>query len=981
MKINRLFIGVLFWAAFTLFSNSQLIAQSATALPYGYPETARKKISLNQGWKFHLGDPEADLFTPQTDDSEWETVHVPHTLKLTSLTLDDLQDEKTQLVFHRDVGWYRRNLPVTADPEKKVFLEFEGAHQVTDLWVNGIHIGQHVTGGYTPFHFDISAAVKRGASNQISLRVDNRRRADVPPDPGPFDYVKFSGLYRDVYYVETDPLHVTFNWEDIKAGIYITTPTVDPVNKNATINIKTVVRNEYESDQPCELMTRILDRSGIVVLKLTQKATIKAGQDYEFNQIGSLEDNVQLWDTENPYLYRVNTLVKIGDRPVDDLENKLGIRKFELDPVRGFVLNNKPIELFGYNRHQHHAYIGDAMPNSLHYKDVLQFKEMGFNILRTAHYPQDDAIIEACDELGILVYEEAPSWISIPTDEAWWANFEQAARVMVRNHRNHPSIVIWGGGINHRGYVPRIHNATKQEDPVRLTASQGSRWTGWQTSGLTDINANMLYGPFVWDRTEPIFAMEGRNGAAEIAKYKRDPLMIGLVSWTAHAYYTFHPTHARANSKIDRTRSGAMTIFRQPKKGLPWFPSEFKEEPYLYIEEDWKENTTQLTIYSNSQEVALFLNGQPFARQKASQERIYEGLDHPPFIFDIKKYEAGTLIAKGISNGQVITSQKLQTPQEPAAIRLLLDTLGREVIADGSDILVAYAEVVDKNGTRIRDSDHKIEFSVSSKASIIGDKVDIKANPMFTENGIAPILIRAGTEAGTIVLKAQAPGLSSSQASFTTQPFQADVKWQKAAPIYDFEKIRVDMGAPDQLLQFGWTPWNNEDNQRAKQSFELSSGCTAAVETVSGNGILRWLGEMNVMGKYGYVYGDGVLGIDEEGIILRFQDLAAGRYQLKTWHHAPQPNSDHMDPNKEKLKTLRIPSIPFETELEIQVKDATSHSKYKANVTDGKDMHFNAAGSHDLIFESDGQNPVEVIFKGATAKGIWLNGFELSQHY
>lgn len=424
-----------------------------------------------------------------------------------------------------------------------------------------------------------------------------------------------------------------------------------------------------------------------------------------------------------------------------------------------------------------------------------------------------------------------------------------------------------------------------------------------------------------------------------------------------------------------------MTIFRQPKKGLPWFPSEFKEEPYLYIEEDWTINTSQLTIYSNSEEVALFLNDKLLARQQPSKERIYEGLDHPPFIFKIEAYEPGTLTAKGISHGRVIAEQRLQTPLAPTAIRLLLDTTGRQVIADGSDILVAYAEVVDENGTRIRNSNHKIKFSVTGKASIIGDKADINANPMFTENGIAPILVRAGTEAGTIVLKAETPGLSGAQASFETQPYQADVKRQKAAPIYDFEKIRVDMGAPDQLLQFGWTPWNNEDNQVAKQSFDLLGGCTASIETVSGKGILRWLGEMNVMGKYGYVYGDGLLGIDEEGIVLRFQDLPAGRYQLKTWHHAPQPNSDHMDPNKDKLKTLRIPSIPFETTLTIQLNDALGHSTYSAHVTDGKDMHFHTAGNHDLIFESDGQKPVEVIFKGDTAKGIWLNGFELSQHY
>lgn len=509
-------------------------------LPYGYPETRRQVTKINSAWRFHLGDADEAFFREDFDDSSWDLVSVPHTLKLTSIDLDGVKDDKTQPTFHRMVGWYRNNIKVANDPDKKVFLEFEGAHQVTDLWVNGQHVGQHYIGGYTPFVFDISSFVTRGANNQVTLLVDNRRRDDVPPDPGPFDYVKFSGLYRDVYLVETNPMRVTFNIEALNAGVHITTPSVDPINRNATINIKTVVRNGWAKERQATIINRIVDRDGHVVLKLTDVAIIKPGEDYQFNQIGGIEENLHLWSVEDPYLYRVNTLVLDGETPVDAVDNRIGIRKFELDPEEGFKLNGKNIELIGFNRHQHYGYIGDAMPNSLHYKDMLQFKQLGFNVVRTAHYPQDDALIEACDELGILVYEEAPTWISISQNPEWFRNLEKAARVMVRNHRNHPSVVIWGAGINHRGYVPRVHYAIKQEDPFRMTASQSSRWTGWQTSGLTDIFANMNYGPGIWERQEPLFAMEGGSGPEVIAKYKRDPMMPGMISWTAHAYYTFH---------------------------------------------------------------------------------------------------------------------------------------------------------------------------------------------------------------------------------------------------------------------------------------------------------------------------------------------------------------------------------------------------------------------------------------------------------
>ncbi|TFG71895.1 MAG: glycoside hydrolase family 2, partial [Anaerolineales bacterium] len=178
-------------------------------LPYGYPDAKRSKFRLNTGWRFHLGDVPGAMHMDY-NDSTWDVVTIPHTLKLTSLNLDGCDDDKTQPTFHRDIGWYRNALTVDADPLRKVFLEFEGAHQVTDAWVNGQHVGQHAIGGYTPFHFDVTPFVNRQSPNIVALRVDNRKNPDVPPDPGPFDYIKFSGLYREVYLVQTEGLYIPF---------------------------------------------------------------------------------------------------------------------------------------------------------------------------------------------------------------------------------------------------------------------------------------------------------------------------------------------------------------------------------------------------------------------------------------------------------------------------------------------------------------------------------------------------------------------------------------------------------------------------------------------------------------------------------------------------------------------------------------------------------------------------------------------------
>ncbi len=947
-------------------------------LPYGFPDTDRSKISLNQGWKFHLGNPEAKNYTKELNDSSWETINVPHTLELTSLTLDDLEDEKTQLIFHRKVGWYRRNINVS-NTNKKVYLEFEGAHQVTNLWVNGKHVGNHAVGGYTPFHFDITAFVNKGQENQITLLVDNRRNEMIPPDPGPFDYIKFSGLYRDLYLVETNPIHVTFNWETLNSGVYITTPTIDPVNKNATINIKTAVKNESKQEEKCELVTRILNKEGITVLRLIDTHIIKPGEEHQFNQIGSLEDNVHLWGIDNPYLYRVNSVVKVNNTALDFVETKIGLRKFEQDPVRGFLLNNEPIELIGANRHQQYPYVGDAVPNALHYKDMLQFKEYGFNIMRTAHYPQDNALIDACDELGILVYEEAPTWISISDKNEWWNNLEKSARTMIRNHRNHPSVIMWGAGVNHRGYVPRIHNTIKQEDPNRLTASQGARWTGWQTSGLTDINANMLYGPFIWDRSEPIFAMEGRRGPAAVAPYKKDPLMTGLISWTAHAYYTFHPSHNKAKNKIDRTRSGMMTIFRYPRPELEWYKSELKSTPFISIKENWEPKIKEITVFSNAEEVALFFNDKLLEKIKPSTDTIYKGLEHAPFHFKNIDYATGKIIAKAyFNNGDVLETSK-QTANKPYAINLELDTKDRQFTADGSDILVAYATVVDKNGTSVPNTKHLIQFSVKGDASIIGDKTSINANPMFTEYGVAPALIKAENTAESITITAKAKGLKSSSKSVHLVPHNNNIITKTAAPIYDFTKERVDLGANDQLVQFEWNPWYGADEAYNKYTFSSFKGATANIEKGTSNGINRWLGEMNVIGKYGYAYGDGVLAIDEKGINLVFNKLPNGVYKLKTWHHAPNSNSDSMDPNKEKLKSVTIHKLPHEKKIKISSKAQVEKKEIVVKITSGKEMQWENPGLGEIIFKSDGINPIKINFKGKENKGIWLNAFELSE--
>ncbi len=968
----------------------------------GYPTTDRTKLLLNDDWRFHLGDPDARYYLTSTDDAKWERVTVPHTLELTDIKLNDYTDSKVQETFMRKVGWYRRDIMVSKS-DRKVYLEFEGVHQVTTLWVNGRKVGVHSVGGYTPFNFDITEYVKRGVKNQITVLADNRISTVSPPDPGPFDYVKFSGLYRDLYLVEKNQLHITSNLESMTSGVTITTPSVDCANGNATIDIRTEIHNESKREQKATLVQRVVDAEGEVVLKLSETMRIPAGGRYRAAQIGGVDDDVKFWSPDDPYLYRVNTtLYDATGAAIDVVDNRLGLRKIEYNHESGFRLNDKNITLIGFNRHQHFAYIGDAVPNSLHYRDMIQLKQMGLNCMRTAHYPHDDEIIKACDELGILVYEEAPTWISISTEKEWFENFRRATQAMIRNHKNSPSVIIWGAGINHRGAVPESQFVAKQEDPTRLTASQNSRWSGWQTSSWTDIFGNMNYAPGIWGREEPILAMEGWYGPEALASYFSDPMKTGMISWTAHAYYTFHKFKGDDSPKIC-TRLGIMDAFRYPKDDkFYWYAAEMRSEPYIYVRDAWTEDVKMLTIYSNASEIELKINGRSVGRYRPSKSLKYNGLKHAPFEIANLKFEAGELEAVGYRGGVEYVSTTVHTPTAATQLNLKMDHYGVDLKADGNDIVVVHAEVLDKNGMRIRDYEGEITFSVKGDATIVGDEIEEGFNPVEIRNGVGSALIRAGKSKGKITITAESKGLSASSVEVESVDYELDQMVANSYVINDRESVMVDLGGENQLVQFGWTAWSCGDGKDDKSvsvsirpavlgdyvagdtpSATDSSDIVARGEGVytftiksASNGILRWMGEMNVIGRDGFVYGDGVLASDKKGVTLTVEDLPVGRYAIRSYHHAPRSNTNEMDPNLERLKTESIHKLPYSKSISISVNGEQQLSRVATS--SGNSQQYDDPTTATVYFEvkKSGEKVVIQYEPQDNISGVWLNGFE-----
>ncbi|RMF96340.1 MAG: glycoside hydrolase family 2, partial [Planctomycetota bacterium] len=504
----------------------------------------RTKYNFNIGWKFHLDTGSEAPTAADFDDGDWQTVSVPHNLENFPLFIHPNPDTAEQRHFLRKIGWYRKHFTVPHPKGVKVFLEFEAVGQVTDVWVNGKHVGRHAIGGYTPFHFDITDYVNyEGADNVVVVKADFTYNPDIPPDNGDHDYLLCGGIYRDVYLVVTDKLHVTFPFEDKNQGIYITTPELSA--EKAVVRIQTTVRNEYAEAKPTTLTNAILDAQGRVLGVARTTATVPAGEDGVFTQQIEIADP-HLWSFDDPYLHRVRTIVQCGDTITDIPEDEqIGFRWFEKSPEFGLKMNGEVVELIGANMHQHVPYVGFAAPDSIHFKDILQLKEAGMNFVRLCHYPHDIATIEACDRLGLLALPEPPTWINEPDNPKWKANLAEAQRRMIRQMRNHPSVFMWSAGINHLGYREYLWQAARDEDPTRWTHNDTTSWVierdGFdRVMGKADVLSSMWYGsPELPDYYPTQILMEHSRNKEMVLNSLKNPKNFGMAVWVAHDYFSF----------------------------------------------------------------------------------------------------------------------------------------------------------------------------------------------------------------------------------------------------------------------------------------------------------------------------------------------------------------------------------------------------------------------------------------------------------
>ncbi|WP_282121994.1 glycoside hydrolase family 2 protein [Algibacter mikhailovii] len=929
-------------------------------LPVGYEIGNRTKLNLNSNWKFHSGDFIDSPSNLEFDDNSWEEVSIPHTPKLFSYEMDSIKETWVQKNYLRDINWYRKKLKIKANPEDKIFLEFEAVHNATELWVNGKKVGHHAINGYVPFHFDITDYVNLNEENTITIKADNSYSQVIPPDPHRTDYVKYAGLYRDVYLVTTNKLHVNYNWEAFNAGVHITTPTVN--TNNGTVTIKTTIKNENADSKQSKIVTQIIDADGYLIKELISNTEIKAHTTYTFRQSAIIEDNYHLWSPDTPYLYRVHSVIYANDEPVDFVENTFGFRKFSLEKGKGFVLNDEPLFLIGANRHQNYPNIGDAVPNSFHYNEALQYKKAGLNIIRLSHYTQDDAFINACDELGILIYEEPSTWIEWGND-SWFSNLESATRTMIRNHRNHPSIIIWGAGINHRGPVPRMQTVAKEEDPFRLTASASSPWNAVKNEGITDIYATMDYRRTEFPENAFTMVMEhGSSPNAEvnqfhISRYKSNKNNFAAITWLGADYNHLQPDIVDDQWKRDfMTTYGVLSPYRLPKPVYYWYQSELVHKPIVHIADETASKDGKVRVYSNCQEVALYHNDKLISKQRPDNDITKSNLNHPSFTFPFH-WKSGKLKAIGYTNGEKLIEFSREKQGEPHHLKIEFNIKDKPFYAGGSDLRIVHAYILDENDEVVTNANNAIEFSVSGDGELL-DNGEIYANPAKPYNGVASIYLRGHQNPGNITITAKSSKLKSAKETISTSYYNPNEIANNALAIYDFPITRVDLGGEKQLVQFDWLEWTGNTTQNPQ--YKLVD-YDASVEINSDKSI-NWEANNGMLGDLSFMGSDGVY-IQEGSLSLKINGLDKGTYQIETFHHAVKGKLN----NNINVRITDVNGV-FSRTSDDHIVD------YYDNGNTGERKPLSIKST----FQTDGNHSVVLKFENKIEQeAIWLNGFVL----
>lgn len=582
---------------------------------------------------------------PDFDDSAWENVHLPQPARL--------EEEDPNRPWQGISWWRKRFVAPTEWSGLRTCLRFEAAMHHATVWLNGEPVAEH-EGGYLPFLVRLDGRLRLGAENTVVVRLDSRDDPEIPPGHASnetFDFAYFHGLYREAAWQVAPLMRITDPLEEelpASGGVFVWCESV--ARERAEVRARTHLRNDSPEPIRFRLRTALLDPDGGRVGFADDGTTLPPGADAYIEQ-GFRVRQPRLWSLDDPALHTLVSRVETEEgAPLDEVRTRLGIRSLEFDHASGFRLNDEPIQLRGANRHQVYPLVGNAASALAQRRDAVRLREAGFQLVRMGHYPAHPALMEACDELGLLVIVPTPGWQHYSPSERFRRNVHRNIREMIRRDRNHPSVALWEVSLNET-YAPeddfcRECDAVAREEfgeAPMLTAGDGYgrrdhtrpiydvHWTGWDDEAFMRPSLyparrglHREYGDYEFGGPASSSRAGFADGEAALLRQawnyqwshnrNRATDAFGDAMWCYNDYWA--PCYAPGQM----FRGGAVDVWRR-RKPVWWFyasqrdPRSPRGGPVVRIAHGWSErpSPTKVIVYSNCDEVELWLAGELLA--------------------------------------------------------------------------------------------------------------------------------------------------------------------------------------------------------------------------------------------------------------------------------------------------------------------------------------------------------------------------------
>lgn len=773
---------------------------------YPLEGSGREVQSLNPAWRFYKGDlPNGG--NEGLDDSRWAVVSLPD-------GIETLPAEASGCVNYQGPVWYRKHfVPEKRLSGKRIFVHFEGIMGKSEIWFNGERLLRHY-GGFLPAIVDVTDRIRPGADNLLAVRADNSDDPSYPPGKAQdvLDFCYFGGIYRDCWLIAHSPVYITDpNYEDEEAGggLFVSYNRVS--ERSADVRLDLHLRNRSGRNFGGRIEYLLKDTTGNVVHRLNRRMALPAEQAGTFSEAFTLKQP-RLWSPESPYLYRLEVRIKDSKgRTVDGYARRIGVRSVEFRGADGFWLNGRPYErkLIGANRHQDFAVIGNALPNNLHWRDAKKLRDAGLKVIRNAHYPQDPAFMDACDELGLFVIVNTPGWQFWNEEPSFAERVYDNIRQMVRRDRNHPCVWLWEPILNETWYPEDFARKVKETVeaeypfPYCYTAcderARGSQFykvrfrhpsVGDPGAGKAPTDSTVSYFTREWG--DHVDNWNSHNSPSRVSRsWGEGPMLVQTRHYAAPPYpYTCYETlHQTSRQHVggalwhsfdhqrgyhpDPFYGGIMDAYRQPKTSYYMFcaqrdPDErnplAESGPMVYIANALTPFSPEdVTVFSNCDTVRLIAfgtQGDTLYHYRTAQSE--SRMPHPVITFQNvfshnkdkamgqrRKEDESYLLAEGLQNGTVAASHKVYPARRPVSLHLEADLQGRPLRADGSDIVTVIASVTDSRGTVKRLNNSLVRFWTEGEGELVADG-QTGTNPRRIEWGTAPVLLRSTTHPGTI---------------------------------------------------------------------------------------------------------------------------------------------------------------------------------------------------------------------------------------